>query len=311
MENPFLKTFFLDPWMFNGETYGWILAMGLAVSIPLALLGCFLVLRKISLIGDAISHAVLPGLALAFLFSGSRAVLPMVLGAIACGMATSFFVEFIASKSLIKKDAAIGIVFTTFFALGVILISLFADKIDLDQECVLYGEITFVPLEPHVILGGLDLGPRPFVMMTGVGLMVGLLLLIFYKEFLITSFDLSLARSLGMSVVFIQYLLMGMVSTAIVASFEAVGAILVVAMLIAPGATAYLLTDRLPRMLLLSAGHAVLSTLLGLHLAIGLDASVAGMMAVVGLALFLLAFARVAASRARLRVWTKRRPLPG
>ena len=276
--------------LLSAETYGWIIAMGIAVSISCSLLGCFLVLRKISLIGDAISHSVLPGLAIAFIFSGSRAAIPMVMGAIACGMATSFLVEFIAKRSLIKKDAAIGIVFTTLFAIGVILISVFADKVDLDQECVLYGEITFVPLEPHVFIWGLDLGPQPFVIMSAVCLLSLALIILFYKELLITSFDTALALSLGINVVFIQYLLMGMVSTTIVAAFESVGAILVVAMLIAPGATAYLLTNRLPTMMLLAVLHATLSTLLGVYLAVWIDASVAGAIAVVGLILFLLAF---------------------
>ena len=274
----------------NWETYGWIAAMGIAVSTTCALLGCFLVLRKISLIGDAVSHAVLPGLALAFLFSHSRAALPMLLGAVACGMATTGMIDYIARKSPIKKDAAIGIVFTTLFAVGVILISVFSDKVDLDQECVLYGEITFVPLAKHLFLGGFDLGPIPFLIMVGVGLGVLLMILLFYKEFLITSFDMPLAVSLGINTGLINMLLMGMVSVTVVASFEAVGAILVVTMLIAPGASAYLLTDRLPVMMGLSVLHAILSTLIGLEAAIAWDVSVAGCMAVTGMVLFLLCF---------------------
>lgn len=274
----------------NWETYGWIAAMGIAVSVTCALLGCFLVLRKIALIGDAVSHAVLPGLALAFLFSHSRAALPMVVGAVVCGMMTTAMIDYIARKSPIKKDAAIGIVFTTLFAIGVILISVFADKVDLDQECVLYGEITFVPLAKHLLIGGLDLGPVPFSIMVGVGVGVLIVIVLFYKEFLITSFDMPLAVSLGINTVLVNTLLMGMVSASVVAAFESVGAILVVTMLIAPGASAYLWTNRLPRMLGLAACHAVLSTLLGLEAAISLDASVAGCMSVVGMILFLLSF---------------------
>ncbi|MDP2599509.1 MAG: metal ABC transporter permease [Deltaproteobacteria bacterium] len=273
-----------------GPVYGWILAMGIAVSLSCAVLGSFLVVRKMSLIGDAISHAVLPGLAIAFLFSGSRATIPMLLGAIAMGMTTSFLIEFVSQKSFIKKDAATGIVFTSLFAIGVILISLFADKIDLDQECVLYGEITFIPLEPHFYLGNLDLGPYPFVIMSGVCLVVVLVVILFYKELVLTSFDPALALSLGVPVTFIHYLLMGLVSTTIVSAFESVGAILVVAMLIAPAATAYLLTNRFSKMLLLASLFAVLNTFFGLYFAIRLDASVAGGIAVAGFAFFLLAF---------------------
>ncbi|MDO8527143.1 MAG: metal ABC transporter permease [Deltaproteobacteria bacterium] len=264
--------------------------MGIAVSTACALLGCFLVVRRMSLLGDAISHAVLPGLALAFLFSGSRAVFPMVLGAIASGMLTSFLIEFVSRRGPIKKDAAIGIIFTTLFAIGVILVSLFADRVDLDQECVLYGEITFIPLEPHFFLGGFDLGPTPFVLMVGVVLIILLTLFLFYKEFLITSFDPAMAVSLGVPVVFIHYLLMGLVSTTVVAAFESVGAILVVTLLIAPAATASLLTHRMPRMLVLAVLQGVISTLIGLPLAVWLDASVAGCIAVVGFFLFILAF---------------------
>lgn len=273
-----------------GPVYGWILAMGIAVSLSCAILGSFLVVRKMSLIGDAISHAVLPGLAIAFLFSGSRATIPMLVGAIAMGMTTSFLIEFVSQKSFIKKDAATGIVFTTLFAIGVILISLFADKIDLDQECVLYGEITFVPLEPHLFLGNFDLGPTPFVVMSGVCLAVILVVILFYKEFVITSFDPALAVSLGIPVTFIHYLLMGLLSTTIVSAFESVGAILVVTMLIAPAATAYLLTNSFSKMILLACLFAILNTIFGLYFAIQLDASVAGGIAVAGFALFLLAF---------------------
>lgn len=273
-----------------GPVYGWILAMGIAVSLSCAILGSFLVVRKMSLIGDAISHAVLPGLAIAFLFSGSRATVPMLMGAIAMGMTTSFLIEFVSQKSFIKKDAATGIVFTTLFAIGVILISLFADKIDLDQECVLYGEITFIPLEPHLFLGNFDLGPYPFVVMSGVCLAVILVVILFYKEFVITSFDPALAVSLGIPVTFIHYLLMGLLSTTIVSAFESVGAILVVTMLIAPAATAYLLTNRFSKMILLACLFAILNTIFGLYFAIQLDASVAGGIAVAGFALFLLAF---------------------
>jgi manganese/zinc/iron transport system permease protein len=285
-----LQQFFIAPWLQNGASYGWILAMGISVSISCGVLGCFLVLRKMSLIGDAISHAVLPGLAIAFLFSGSRAAIPMVIGAIAAGMLTSFLVNYVSEKSHIKRDAAIGIIFTTLFAIGVILISVFADKVDLDQECVLYGEITFIPLEPHAFIGGLDLGPQPFAIMSLVCIIVLAIIGLFYKELVVTSFDPALAISLGINVTFMHYLLMGLLSTTIVSAFESVGAILVVTMIIAPGATAYLLTNRLPVMLLLAVVHGIISTFLGLQLAIYLDASVAGAISVMGFLLFMLAF---------------------
>lgn len=267
------------------DIYGWIVAMGLCVSLSCALLGCFLVLRRMALLGDAVSHAVLPGIALAFLLSGSRNSLVMTLGAAIAGFLAAALIEWIHRNSPIKQDASTGIVFTAMFALGVVLIAAFADHVDLDQECVLYGEITYVPLEPRYF--GV---PEPVLRMFAVLLGTVGCLLAFYKELLVTSFDPGLAQSLGISPRKFHYALMGMLAVTVVNAFEAVGAILVVAMLILPAATAYLLTDRLPVMLLWSCAHAALSTIGGVALAVALDCSTAGAMVLVGAGLFVAAF---------------------
>ncbi len=267
------------------ELYGWIIAMGLCVSITCALLGSFLVLRRMALLGDAVSHAVLPGIVLAFLLSGSRHSLLMTLGATIAGFLAAALIEWVHRNSPIKQDASTGIVFTAMFALGVVLIALYADKVDLDQECVLYGEITFVPLEERVL--GV---PEPVLRMFCVMLATLAGLVAFYKELVVTSFDPGLAQSLGISPNRYHYALMGALAVTVVNAFEAVGAILVVAMLILPGATAYLLTDRLPVMLALSALQAALSTVLGVALAVALDCSTAGAMVLAGALLFVLAF---------------------
>src|SRR3989344_1061753 len=141
---------FVQPWTENAGTYGWILIMGFLVTAACGLVGNYLILRRMALVGDAISHSVLPGLAVAFLFSGSRGSLPMFIGALAAGVLTTILIELIHRQSRVKQDAAIGITFSTLFAIGVILICLFADKVDLDQECVLYGEIGFVPFQTSV-----------------------------------------------------------------------------------------------------------------------------------------------------------------
>jgi manganese/zinc/iron transport system permease protein len=174
------------------------------------------------------------------------------------------------------------------FAIGVILISLYADKIDLDQECVLYGEIAFVPLAPFVQWAGVTLGPEPVVRMAVVALLTVILILLFYKELLITSFDPALATSLGINAGIMHYALMSMLSVVVVSAFESVGAILVIAMLILPGATASLLSRRLPVIMLLSVAHAILSSLLGIHLAVWLQCSAAAAMVVMGTLLFTL-----------------------
>lgn len=273
----------LEPWTDDPATSGWIVLMGFLVCLACGWIGNFLILRRMSLVGDAISHSVLPGLAIGFLLTASRGTWPMFLGALAAGILTTVLIEIIHKYSRIKQDAAIGISFTTLFAVGVVLISLFADKIDLDQECVLYGEIAFVPLEPLVHWGSWVLGPEPVLRMGLVAAVTLGLMLLFYKELLVSSFDAALTRSLGLPVTAIHYALMAVLSVIVVSAFESVGAILVIAMLIFPGATASLLSRRLPVMLAWSALLSLLYALSGFHLALWLDCSIAGAMVMMAL----------------------------
>jgi len=255
--------------------------MGFLVSGTCGLVGCFVILRRMALVGDAISHSLLPGITIAFLLTNSRDTLPMMLGAIAAGVATVALIEAIRHSSRIKPDAAIGIVFSSLFAIGVILISAFADKIDLDAECVLYGELGFIPLQDVVMFGGMEIGPEPVVRMAIIGLIAIGLLLSFFKEMLVTSFDPGLAASLGINPTRYQYGLTLFLSVVIVSSFESVGVVLVIAMIIFPGATALLLTDRLPKAIWLSTLFSALYAGLGFHLATWLEASIAGGMTVI------------------------------
>lgn len=267
----------------------WIVLTGALVAASCGLLGSFLVLRRMSMLGDAISHAVLPGIVIAFLVSNSRHPVPMLLGAGAFGLFTAFCTEFLHSKGRVQSDAAIGVTFTWLFAVGVILVSALVGQVDLDQECVLYGEIAYVPWDLWIV-HGVSYGPRA-VWISGLVLLVDLLFVgLCYKELKVTTFDPQLAQSLGISTRLFHYLLMGAVSLTTVASFESVGAILVVAMLIAPGATAYLLTDSLAVMLGLAMGIGALTALAGYALAVHFDASIAGAMATVAGLLFTLAF---------------------
>jgi len=291
------------PWTDGLANFGWIALMGFLVAAACGLIGNYLILRRMALVGDAISHSVLPGLAIAFLLAGSRGTLPMFLGALAAAVLTTLIIEVIHQKTRVKQDAAIGIAFSSLFALGVLLISLFADKVDLDQECVLYGEIALVPLEPMTTLGASTLGPPSVVRMALVAVVVLALIGLFYKELLVSSFDPGLAATLGINATLVHYALMSMLSVVVVSAFEAVGAILVIAMLILPGATASLLTHRLPRALGWSVLHAALSSVLGVHLSVWLDCSVAGAMVVMGAVLFALVwvFAPEQGQIARLR----------
>ncbi len=276
----------VDPWtLYSGSSF-WIVLMGFLVAATCGLVGCFIVLRRMALVGDAISHSVLPGITLAFLITQSRATFPMLIGAVVAGAVTVVLIEGIRRYSRVKQDAAIGIVFSSLFAVGVALIAGFADHVDLDTDCVLYGEIAFVPLENFATLGGVEIAPLTVARMGIIFVVVIGLIVAFYKELLVTSFDAGLAASLGISPALYHYGLTLLLSVVIVSSFESVGVVLVIAMIIFPGATAMLLTDRLPVALALSCGFSAVYSLAGFHLATWLDASSAGSMTVVAGALF-------------------------
>lgn len=263
----------------------WIVLTGVLVTASCSLLGTFLVLRKMALLGDALSHSVLPGIAVAFLMSGSRAVLPMFFGAAVFGLLTALLVESFHRRWRVQEDAAIGIVFTALFALGVVIITGYAGHVDLDQECVLYGEIAYTPWD-LLLWGDTSLGPRP-VWILGAVLALNLTVLaLLYKEFKISAFDPALAMSVGINATLMHYLLMGLVALTTVASFESVGAILVVAMLIVPGAAAYLWSDRLIAILELAAFFGMVSAVVGYFLASFWNSSIAGAMVVVIGAIF-------------------------
>lgn len=281
---------FVAPWTEYLSLYGWIALMGFLSAAACGLVGNYLILRRMALIGDAVSHSILPGLVIAYLLSGTRSSAAMFAGALGAGVATSVIIEAIHRRTRVKQDAAIGIAFSTLFAIGVILMSIYAQRIDLDADCVLYGEISFVPLEPMVTWAGVTLGPESIVRMGAVLLAIAVLVAIFYKELLVTSFDSGLAKSLGINPTVFHYGLMAVLSIVVVSAFEAVGAILVIAMLILPGATGALLTQRLARLHLLAFVHAALSAWLGVTIGVWLECSIAAAMVVGGAGLFGLAW---------------------
>jgi manganese/zinc/iron transport system permease protein len=265
----------------------WILLTAALVAGACGLLGSFLVLRRMAMIGDAISHSLLPGIVVAFLISGSRDSVAMLFGAAAVGLLTVFLIQLFHSGG-VQSDASIGVVFTALFAVGVLLVSLYTSHIDLDLDCVLYGEIAFVGLDTVPWLG-LDL-PKA-VWMVGGALLLSLVLIgLFYKQFKLCAFDPALAAAVGIPVALFHYMLMGLVSVTTVASFESVGAILVVGLLVVPAATAYLLTDRLGAMIGCSVLVGVVSAVLGYFAAELLDASIAGCIVAAAGVLFVLAF---------------------
>lgn len=249
------------------------------IAVSCGLLGCYLILRKMAMVGDAISHAVLPGIVIAFLISGSRGNLVILAGAATIGVLTTILIEILHKKANLQEDASIGVTFTSLFALGVILISSFTGQVDLDQECVLYGEIAYVPLDPILLGNGTNLGPRALWISGSVLLIIIVALVRGYKGLALTTFNADYAKALGISTAFWHFGFMALVSLTTVVSFESVGAILVVALLIAPPATAYLLTESLKKMLWLTALLGILTAIGGYYLALILDGSIAGAMA--------------------------------
>ena len=245
----------------NWSLDGWIVAAGILCAVASSLVGNFLVLRKMSMLGDAISHAILPGLAAAFFVSGARDSLPMFLGAAIVGVLTALLTEWIRSLGKVDEGAAMGVVFTALFASGLIMIVQAADRVDLDPGCVLYGAIELTPLNT-VSLGSWEV-PRVVVVLSIVLVINLLAVLLFYKELKLASFDPALAKTLGINASLMHYLLMTLVAVTAVASFETVGNILVVAMFVVPAATAYLCTERLSVMIVVSALVAAASAVLG------------------------------------------------
>jgi len=273
-----------------------IVIAGAVCAMACALLGNFLVLRKISLMGDAISHALLPGIVTAFLLTGSRASLPMFIGAACAGVLTAWLAEWLRGRGKVDEGAAMGIVFTSLFALGLILLRKYADHVDLDVDCVLNGVLETSVIGDTVQILGLERVPRVVVVLTVVLFINAVVVVGLYKELKISSFDPQLATTMGINSRLMHYLLMSLTALTTVAAFEAVGPILVIAMLIVPAATAYLLTDRLPLMIAFSLVLAALSAILGhvgailLPRALGFDDSTttAGMMATMTGVLFVI-----------------------
>lgn len=273
------------------------------------LVGAFLVLRRAAMLADAVSHAVLPGLVVAFFLTGSLQSPLLLVGAALTGVLAVALIEALQRTRLVKGDAAIGLVFPALFSIGVVLIARYASTVHLDTDAVLLGDPAFAWIE-RLEVGGLDLGPRALWRMGGILVLVVAFLAVFYKELKLSTFDAGLAAALGLAPGLLHYALMSLVAVTAVGAFEVVGAVLVVALMIAPPATAFLLTHRLPVMLALSALVGALSAVLGYALARALDASIAGAMAVVAGGLFALVFCfapeRGLAAQARRRAWQRR-----
>ncbi|MBY7141998.1 metal ABC transporter permease [Virgibacillus sp. NKC19-3] len=256
---------------------GWIILTASLVGVSCGLIGVFLILRRMAMMADSISHTVLLGIVIAFLITRELSGPHMLIGAILAGLLTAFLVQWLHSLD-IQQHASMGIVFTTLFAIGVILIATSVGNAHLDVQHALMGEITFIPWNTiyFPLIGDI---PQATMLLAIAFVVVLFFIIAFYKEWKITSFDPALAASLGIPVLLMHYLYMGLVSITTVAAFDSVGAIMVVAMLITPAASAYLWTDKLSIMLVLSSAFGVVSAISGYYIATWIDTSISGSMA--------------------------------
>lgn len=263
--------------------------VAMITAVACALPGVFLVLRRTALLSDAISHTVLLGIVLAYFVVRDLASPILIIAAALTGVLTVALVEALARTRLVKQDAAIGIVFPALFSIAVILVSQWAGDVHLDTDAVLLGELAFAPFR-RFSLNGTDLGPRALWVMGGILVLIAVFVMALYKELKLSTFDPALAAALGFSPAVLHYGFMALVSVTAVGAFDTVGSVLVVALMIAPPAAAYLLTDSLTRMLVYSAGIGAASAIAGFWLAWTVDANIAGAMAAMSGLAFLLAF---------------------
>ena len=256
-----------------------IIAIAGLAALACALPGVFLVLRRMSLMSDAISHAILVGIVLAFFVVRDLNSPLLIVAAMLTGVLTVSLVELLVKSGRLKEDASIGLVFPALFSIGVILISRYAGDIHLDTDAVLLGELVYTPFDRAVVLG--IEAPKALWTMAAVLVINLAFIATLYKELKLSTFDAPLAAALGFTPALIHYALMSLVSLTAVTAFDAVGSILVVALVIAPPAAAYMLTDRLPVMLGLAGLFGATSAVLGYIGARAFDSSIAGSIAVI------------------------------
>ena len=254
-----------------------IIGTAVMVAANCASIGVFLVLRKMAMMSDAISHAVLLGIVIAVFTVGGREPIPVIIGGVLSGILTVSLVELLYRTGKLKQDSSIGIVFPFLFAIGVILITQ-AGNVHIDAQHVLYGSIEFVPFD-SLYFDDINIGSKSLWVLGILAIANISFILVLYKELKISTFDKSLAVSIGLMPLLVHYLLMIMVATTAVVAFESVGAILVIAFFIVPAAGSYLLTDRLSSMIILAVALGIISAVVGYFFALSADVSIAGSMA--------------------------------
>jgi manganese/zinc/iron transport system permease protein len=285
-----------------------IMTTGLLVAICCSIVGTWLVLFRMSMMGDALSHAVLPGIVVAYVWTGSRDSLLMVVGCVAIALLMMCAMHGLRTRG-VQGDAAVGVLMTTFFAIGVVLVAHYASRIDLDIACVLYGEMHYAPWMRLTVMG-IDIGVRPLWTIGTTLVVVVTVITLAWRKLAWCAFDPVMAAVAGVSVSAVHMLVMGLVSVTTVVSFESVGAVLVLGMLVIPPVAASFLTRRVLTMLLLSVAVAAFSAIVGQMMATWLVASISGCIVVVAVCVCGLS-ALCAPERGLLRIawnsWVKER----
>jgi len=253
----------------------WMIVTAISVALPASLLGVFLLLKKMVMVADAVSHAVLPGIVIAYLFTKELSGWQFVVGALVAAMITTSGIRWLQNTFKTQEDAAIGTVFTSFFAIGVLLISIFAGtNTDIDQECVLYGDLETSVLD-HLLAFGSDWGPKTFYTMLPLSILVILISTIFLPQWRTVIFNPVFAQSIGLKIARWELLLLLLISVHSVLSFESVGVVMVLGLLVLPPACALQFVHQLHKALVLSAAFAIVSCTLGVIVAIQLNISIA------------------------------------
>lgn len=266
-----------------------IIIIGVLVAVTCALPGAFLLLRNMSMVSDAISHSILPGIVVGYFIAGVPNSPLMIVFATLTGLITVVLTELITNTRMVKEDAAIGLVYPFLFSIGLLLIAKYAYNIHLDTDSVLLGEIAFAPFD-RLTVGNLDLGPKSIWILSAMLFLNVVFIVTFYKELQLSTFDSNFAALQGFRPLLINYILMILVSATIVTAFEAVGVILVIALMIVPGATAYIMTVKLKSMLVLTILISFIMALGGYGIARSLDTSISGIMATLSGVIFFLVY---------------------
>ncbi len=284
-----MVNFIIQPWQDMGAIGLLMLLMSLFIALPAALLGSFLVVRKMAMTSDLVTHSAIPGLVIAFLFVGNLSSVWLNLGAIISSLLAVFIAQWLATYRPIKSDTAIGTILTSFFALGILILSAKASTVDLDPDCVLYGQLEQLVGANLIEIGGLIVA-RELLYFIGLYILVILFVITNYRTLLVSSFDANFAKSIWKRLNLLHYGLLAMIALMMVQAFQVVGAILMVSFLITPAATAILWCKRLPQILIFASLYSALSCVIGFYFAYYINANTASFIAVVSFAGFVLSW---------------------